>query len=225
MAALSLRDLPELPTNSVIQVEETPERLELRWLNPRRNPFGDRAALLVGLFVLGFWAVAGAVLGWQLGRSLPQEVPSPEAFGWLRIAVLGVAAVVGVLASLHLVVTLGPRRAEVLVLSHDRLLHRRGSPPSFARALRDRLRQDWKGALKRGGIRTVTRAEFWRRLFPLRRTVRSKSEITEVTLAREAGRPQLRLVIGMDAIEVGRYLSEADREWLAEVLRLWLESG
>lgn len=185
MATLSLRNLPELPANSVIQVEETPEGLELRWLNPRGRIFAGREAGLLGLFVLGFWVVTGLIVGWQLGQSLGREVPSPEAFGWFRWAFLGMVVAVGVFVSLHLVITLGSRRAEVLLLTQDRFLHRLGSSPfSFGR-----------------------------------------SQITEVSLPREAARPQLKVVIGADAIEVGRYLPQPDREWLAEVLRLWLAQG
>ncbi len=226
MIRLGLRDLPELPTGSVIEVKQTPEGLELRWLNPRRRISAGRGILLLVLFLLGSWAVAGALLGWQLGRSLGEGVPPPEAFGWFGIAVLGTVVAIGVFASLHLLITVGLRRAEALLLTQDRFLHRPGSPTfSLGRAFRDQLRQDWKEALRRGGVRTVISAEFWRPFYSLRRTTRSRSEVTVATLALGDGRPQLRIVTGEDATEVGRYLPQHDREWLAEVLRLWLARG
>ena len=226
MTRLSLGDLPEFPTNSAIHVEETSDGLELRWLNPRWRILAGRRASLIALFVLGGWVVAGALLGWQLGRSLGQGVPPAEAFDWFRIAVLGTVVAMGVFTSLHVLITLGPRRAEMLLLAHDRFLHRLGSPVfSFGRTLGGQLQQDWKEALRRGGIRTVTRAEFWRPFHSLRRTISSKSEVAAATLVREGERSKLTIVIGADVIEVGRYLPEPDREWLAEVLRLWLARG
>ena len=48
-----------------------------------------------------------------------------------------------------------------------------------------------------------------------------KEELGQIVVERAAGQLRLRYDVGADRIEIGRYLSEPEKEWLAEVLREW----
>jgi hypothetical protein len=48
-----------------------------------------------------------------------------------------------------------------------------------------------------------------------------KDELAQIVAERVAGQFHLRYAVGADRIEMGRYLSETEKEWLAEVLREW----
>jgi hypothetical protein len=48
-----------------------------------------------------------------------------------------------------------------------------------------------------------------------------KEELGQIVAERAAGQLRLRYDVGADRIEMGRYLSEPEKEWLAEVIRDW----
>jgi hypothetical protein len=48
-----------------------------------------------------------------------------------------------------------------------------------------------------------------------------KEELGQIVVERVAGQLRLRYDVGADRIEMGRYLSKPEKEWLAEVLQEW----
>jgi hypothetical protein len=66
----------------------------------------------------------------------------------------------------------------------------------------------------------------WRRLLGLPLVVViPKEELGEIVLDRLAGQLRLRYDVGADRIEIGRYLREPEKEWLAKVLAEWQQSA
>jgi hypothetical protein len=66
----------------------------------------------------------------------------------------------------------------------------------------------------------------WRRLFGLPLIVEiPKDELGEIVIERVTGQLRLRYDVGADRIEIGRYLREPEKEWLAEVLKEWQKSA
>jgi hypothetical protein len=65
----------------------------------------------------------------------------------------------------------------------------------------------------------------WEWLFGAPRVVEAhKDEIGRIILEKD-GQRRLRYDFGADRIEIGRYLREPEREWLAQVLQEWQRSG
>jgi hypothetical protein len=65
----------------------------------------------------------------------------------------------------------------------------------------------------------------WRRLFGLPLIVEiPKNELGEIVIER-ATQLRLRYDVGADRIEIGRYLREPEKEWLAEVIKEWQKSA
>jgi hypothetical protein len=52
-----------------------------------------------------------------------------------------------------------------------------------------------------------------------------KEELGPVVVERATGHLRLRYDAGADRVEIGRYLSEPEKEWLAEVIRQWQGAG
>src|SRR5262249_46309819 len=52
-----------------------------------------------------------------------------------------------------------------------------------------------------------------------------KEELGQVVVEREMGQLRVRYDVGADRIEIGRYLSDPEKEWLAEVIRQWHGAG
>jgi hypothetical protein len=48
-----------------------------------------------------------------------------------------------------------------------------------------------------------------------------KEELGDIVIERVAGQLRLRYDVGADRIEIGRYLREPEKEWLAKVIREW----
>jgi hypothetical protein len=48
-----------------------------------------------------------------------------------------------------------------------------------------------------------------------------KEELGQIVVERVAEQLHLRYDVGAERIEMGRYLSEPEKEWLAEVLQAW----
>ncbi len=147
MIHLGLRDLPELPTGSVLEVEEAWDGLHIRWVNAR---FGaGRQAGLLGLFLLGGRLLVVGVVVWLSGRRLAEDVSSQGATDWIPLVLLPVVSAVGALSLLHLAVTLGPRKPAVLTLADVCLDFRAGSPPfTYGSRLRRWMQKEWKEGLK-----------------------------------------------------------------------------
>jgi hypothetical protein len=52
-----------------------------------------------------------------------------------------------------------------------------------------------------------------------------KEELGQVVVERATGHLRLLYDVGADRVEIGRYLSEPEKEWLAEVIRQWQGAG
>ena len=203
MATLSLRNLPELPANSVIQVEGTPEGLELRWLNRRGNVVAKYGLTLFMMFWLAGWA-GGAAFAI---RELLDEWGSKGTISWSLTLWLALWLVAGGFAIALVIATLAPRKPEVLALESTRVRHRDGTP-----AFEYGFRQWW-------GHRWL-----WKLLKRLKRTEGDKGMVGSVGLDWVGERQCLTVDVGPEQIEIGQHLREPEREWVAEALRIWLES-
>ncbi len=69
------------------------------------------------------------------------------------------------------------------------------------------------------------RPTWWRLPGPLVIVELPKEELGQVVVERVMGQLRLRYHVGADRIEIGRYLSEPEKEWLAEVIRQWQGAG
>lgn len=205
MALLSLKDFPERPAGSSLEIESTQEGLNLRWLNPRGGP-GRRG---LALFLLVPLAVS-APLGLAAGIDVCRTQSKGTAILYPRVALFLFCLCVSVFLAYCIVVLCMRRRPEVLTLRQDALVYRRGTPPVGQR---------------RGNLIWGTHDISWEPFGPRRRLQATRGSVTNVKLVRLAGRQRLSIDRGAERVEIGRYLPEPDREWLADVLRLWLEQG
>ncbi|MCK4298262.1 MAG: hypothetical protein KAX80_01950 [Planctomycetes bacterium] len=203
MATLSLRDLPELPANSVIQVEETPEGLELRWLNGRGNVVAKYGLTVFMMFWLGMWARGGAFAI----RELLDEWGSKGTMSVFLALLLALWLLAAGLVIALVIATLTPRRPEVLALESACLRHRDGTPP-FEYGMRQWWRYRW----------------LWKLLKRLERTEGDKRMVGNVGLDWVGEHQCLTVDVGPEQIEIGEHLREPEREWVAEALQVWLES-
>ena len=228
MIRLGLRDLPELPDSSALQVEETWEGLQIRWINARFA--AGREGVILGLFLLGVRLLVAGVAVWALGRRIAEDLALHRPTDWALLVFLLVFGAVGALSLFHLAVTLGSRKGAVLVLGDAGLDLRPGTPPfTYGSRLRRWMQKEWKEGLKEYFAQRWWAAyvdkEFWRPLWPRRRVKAERAEVTGVLLDRADERERLLLHVGTERTEVASYLGEPDREWLADVLRLWLAQG
>jgi hypothetical protein len=103
-------------------------------------------------------------------------------------------------------------RPEVLTLGADYFRHELGRPGG------------WMSAVDRYFIYGIgNRRATWRWLLPGPPLIVElpKEDLGEIVLERVAGQVRLRYDVGAERIEIGRCLSEPEKEWLAEVLREW----
>lgn len=206
MATLSLRHLPELPANSVIQVEETSDGLELRWLNPRGNVVAKYGLTVFTMLWLGMWARGAAFAI----RELLDEWGSKGTISPFLAVWLALWLVAGGFAIALVISTLTPRRPEVLALESTRFRHREGTPP-----FEYGMRQWWRWWRYRW---------LWKLFRRLKRTEGDKRIVGNVRLDWVGERQRLTLDVGSEQIEIGQHLREPEREWVAEALQVWLES-
>ncbi len=205
MALLRLKDLPERPADSCLEIENTQEGLVLRWLNPRGGA-GRRGLALFLLVPLAVIAPLAVAAGIDVCRTLSRGT----AILYPRVALFLFCVSVSSFLAYCIVVLCMSRRSEVLTLRQDALVYRRGTPPVGQR---------------RGNLIWGTHDISWEPFGPRRRLQATRGSVTNVKLVRLAGRQRLSIDRGAERVEIGRYLPEPDREWLAEVLRLWLAEG
>jgi hypothetical protein len=125
-------------------------------------------------------------------------------FWWLLIA-LGPL----ILVLVPLLRLLRPSRPESITLGPDFFRHRLGRA-SGQTSLFDPMR-----------FREVDRRPLWRRVWGATLVIEvAKEEMGPVILDR-VGQLRLRYDIGADRIEIGRYLREPEKEWLAAVIKEW----
>lgn len=199
MATLSLRNLPELPANSAIQVEETPEGLELRWLNPRGDSASKRAMMAFLLFWLTGWVAGGTLVIWRLVQGL-KAGDGLDRFlvVWLLGWLVGL-----VLAGRGLLSLLRRSRPELLTLTSAGFYHRQGTPPFASPGRRD----NWPFSLRKQ--QPVSTEDDW-------------SQVRSFHLDWTDDRQHLVIEVYSQTVEVARYLREPEREWVFEVLRACL---
>jgi hypothetical protein len=101
-------------------------------------------------------------------------------------------------------------RPESLTLGADHFRHDLGRPGGFWASM-DRYRNYG-----------IDNRPLWRRFLGLLLVVElPKAELGEVVIERVTGQLRLRYDVGADRIEIGRFLREPEKEWLAEVIREW----
>ncbi len=203
MARLTLRELPPRPVGSAIEVEGTYDEVQLCWPNPGDDWLARHvwAFLWFGVWLFGTLAVLTETLRVVRGRGVAAWVLALSL-----VAVVGGGSVV----VLFVGKLLTPRQPETLILRNRELSHRRGTAP-------------FKGSL----IAWVRQWECWASTFAALRQLESTSaereEVTGVSLEGGVGWGSVTVQVGEKRVPVGEYLNWPDREWLAEVIRLWLE--
>jgi len=194
--------LPELPRGSVIEVGEAAGGVELRWANPGDNR-AFRYCSAVFLLVWSAILLAGFLV------VTFEELRLAGASYWLLVAMFfGAVLVVGLLigGSANL---LRPRQPEFLLLGHSDFVHRSGTAPfplTFA---------PWWQNL----------SYMWALLHQLKRTTAGKDRVSKVRLEGGGRWESLAVYVNAERIEIGKYLSQPEREWLAEALWAWLAQG
>ena len=201
MALLRGFNLPQLPTGSAIEVEETFDGLELSWRNPRGNVLFRYG---VALFLF-FW-----LCGWTMGltfalRTLFGEEPGDGARLFMLFW-LGGWLVGGGLAIAIFVKLLAPGKPELLVLGYRDFRHRAGTP-AFDSSL----------------LSQQNPSKFWAFLKNPKLTETDKDSVSKVRLERAGEQHRLTVDVGSDRIEIGAHLCEPEREWVSQVLELWLQ--
>lgn len=191
--------LPAKPPGSAIEVSVEPSRTVIFWKNPRGG-FGRYAALLFLLAWMSMW-VAGEV---SAAASLLKGGNDSFLAFWLVGWTVGGAFCVTMIYKLA-----QPSRPERLTLDALRLVHEPGTEPYNAFG--------WSGAWWGGKRQNNPLA-----LFKPRKTVTAaKKDVGEIRLDRVGERQRLSFDCGAKRVEVGQYLEEPEREWLAAVLRSW----
>ena len=184
----------EKPKGSCIEEQITPDACILKW----RVPSSDLGTLrgIMGTIVLGL--LFFGALAW-LWTGNP----------WAMLTGGGPLLFIGLMLGLG---CFRRARPEVLTLGADYFRHDLGRPGGWASAMDryfiygvDNRRATWRWLLPRPSLIVVL----------------PKEELGQIVVERAAGQLRLRYDVGADRIEIGRYLSEPEKEWLAEVLREW----
>lgn len=195
---------------------------------PRRNkPRGSK--------IKEYSTTNGRVFVWPLGSGVWDYLPYGGSFFitcyvgyhivsyfWLSPRQLGTSSLLyGIWLPLLLfgptILYLRPSRPESITLGNCFFRHDLGRPGAYL-ASTDAHRQHG-----------VDSRPIWRRLLGLPLIVEiSKEELGEIIIERDTtqgspGKLRLRYDAGADRIEIGRYLREPEKEWLAGVLREWQE--
>jgi len=199
MAHLKQADLPEIPAGSSITIEETVDGLRLHWLNPRGGSF-RYAVILVFLFWLVVWSVAAVCAVAEVMRDVQRaSTPDPFRLFWLGIWLVSGGFIVYLVLKL-----MAPGKPEVLLLGDCEFHHRTGTPPLVLRESRS-----WDFS------------HSWREFRRLKDTRTDKVKVGRPLLERVGEHQRLTVDVGADRIEIGEFLREPEREWLAQVLQLW----
>jgi hypothetical protein len=193
----------EKPKGSWIEEQITPDAYILKWRLPALVWPLEVKDVLLGFLLLGSM---GALFG--LGK-----------FGWDWAGILwgilwGILLVLSPLLVLFLMMGLRSfrrGRPEVLTLGADSFRHDLGRPGG------------WLANYDSYCNREIGHPKsFWRwSLGPPFIVELPKEGLGQVVVERVTGKLRLRYDLGADQIEIGRYLSEPEKEWLAKVIREW----
>jgi len=187
----------EKPKESCIEEESTPVARVLKWHLPSANLASIRGIL--GKIVLGLLFFGSLAWIWT---------GNP----WAMLTGGGPLLSLGIMLGLGCFMR---SRPEVLTLGADYFRHELGRPGG------------WPSIIDRYFIYGFdNRRATWRRLLrgPALSVELPKEELGKILVERVRGWFHLRYDVGAERIELGRYLTEPEREWLAEVIRDWQQS-
>jgi hypothetical protein len=184
----------EKPEGSCIEEQITLNACTLKWRLPSSGLGSLRG--IMGTIVLGL-LVFGALAWLWTGNP------------WAMLTGSGSLLFVGIMLVLA---CFRRARPEVLTLGANYFRHELGRPG--------------------GGMSTMDRyfisgldnhRASWRWLLPGPSLIVElpKETLGQIVVERVAGQVHLRYDVGADRIDIGRYLSEPEKEWLAEVIRDW----
>ena len=215
-----MSDPIEKPEGSIIQErEELGGELTLFW-KPRRTRLPRLGQGLFTLFWLGGWAFGEVAAIWVLilifsgageGFSMAERIGvAIFLLGWLGAWTIG-----GLMAMASVWSLLRPLRPERVTLGRDTFNHRPGTldPTAHSESRRHSGRHDADGDLSDqgtiGGRGSGRVAEL------------TREQRADLVRARGGGRQRLRYDLGRERREIGRALSEPEREWLYDILLGW----
>jgi hypothetical protein len=199
-----MTNLPEQPEGSPFSVSETPEGLRVSW-----EPRSHLAAYVYS------WAGVGAAASLVLAAVyFLMELVSRGEGRLLEVVVLSAVAAGELVLAVALRLRQGALARETLEITQEEILH---LPAWYPGESAERF-TPWQGLFEwLDSLRAVFRQRE-------RRTVR-RGDVRDV---RAMGRGRFRhvaVVVGASHLNLGRGMSDAEQEWLAEVLRRWLAEG
>jgi serine/threonine protein kinase len=192
---------PKKPRGSRIKEDSTKDGRTFKWPLPGSG-VGDYLSHVSMLCFFIYSAYQVRSLYWQSHRPV----------NWTSLlTVFGVPFILLISAIRYL----RPSRPESITLGPDYFRHNLGRPGGYL-VHSDTFRQHG-----------VDNRPLWRWLLGLPLIVEiSKDELGEIVIERDTdrsrtGQLRLRYDAGADRLEIGRYLREPEKEWLAEILRAW----
>ncbi|HEX5271532.1 MAG TPA: serine/threonine-protein kinase, partial [Gemmataceae bacterium] len=190
---------PKKPKRSGIQERVTSDGRTLKWPLPGSG-IGDYLPRLFSLVLVGYSVYQSLSMFWLYPRAFSSV--SLLTIGWPLLVILPMLRVFK--RSLPESITLGA--------GHFR--HDMGRPGGFMASA---------DVIRAGG---VDYRPWWRQLLGLPLLVEIPiDELGPVALKRVGGQLRLRYDFGADRVEIGRYLREPEKEWLAEVIKEWQKSA
>jgi hypothetical protein len=197
-------DTPALPSDSQIQVAPSSDGITCFWKKKGGGLLPRLIAAFLVFWTLGWIAVLilFVLFFWRAGP------PGPFALAWLGIWSLGALFSCGLTVFL-----LRPQKPESVTLGKERFVYDTGSAPLYY------FTPYWM---------TRKKLSFnpLRRIFQKRKIYScSRAECPEFVLEGMGDDQRLRFDHGARRITIGEFLSEPEREWLAQVLNDWRQGG
>lgn len=197
-------DTPVLPHDSKMQVVPNNDGITCFWKKEGGGLLPRLIAAFLVLWTLG-WIVVLILLGVFFWRGGP---PGAFELVWLGIWSLGALFACGLTIFL-----LRPQKPESVTLGKDQFVYNTGAAPLYY------FNPYWM---------TRKRLSFnpLRRILQKRKTYSySRRECPEFVLEGMGDEQRLRFDDGARRITIGEFLSEPEREWLAQVLNGWRQGG
>lgn len=200
-------NLSTRPEGSSIKVQENAQGATLSWKAARDK---DRPGLGLTAFIcfwLFGWAVGEVMVALKLINTIRKFpfLTSTSARPYLgllfQFAWLGGWTIAGIAIIRILWPWINVGKPESITLGHDTFNYQPGGSATSAA---------WRGKKSKKG-----------KLKPGQSISLPRRELPPLDLSWAGGRQRLSFDFGADRIEIGRYLREPDREWLAEVIGNW----
>ena len=198
-------DILEKPAGSIIQQREESGGRVFFWQSLRSGPIYKSAVRDGVLFVCASIAGLVFIIYRLLVSPLGPSVPERLVFG--AFMAMCYAAVI---AAAYFMLR-GPR-AESVALGQDYFRHDPGGRPMALLTHSPYMLQE--------STLVAVRNDFFRRRRPVELP---KANLPPVVLNRVGERQRLYFECGTKRIEIGRFLREPEREWLAAVIQAWQE--